>query len=1438
VAPYATILALSVRAGAALQNLKELTNLGLLGRYGFYEAADFTPERVRAGERFSVVRSYMAHHHGMSLAALGNALCADMLVEWFHADPHIRAIDLLLNERVPWELPPELTRDEAFEARTPREEAAPGLHPWNPHLFGGHSQLHALSNGRLTSVIATAGGGSLYWQQQVLARSTGGDSRYTNHSWLDVQDRDDNHLWSIGHEPRSIDENTRVVFHQHQVEFHRRHHGIAVSVAVGIPPSDDLEFRRITIDNETDRTRRLALTSYSEVVLERPRDHDRHPAFSKLFVGSEYLPEMKGLLFVRRPRHRDERAPVMLHRVLADDPGLVLAGFETDRRAFLGRYGLAGRPADLLKNGLSGGIGWTLDPVMALQAGLDLEPYGRREFAFVTIAAGSRESALEIAERYATLSSLDWASDHAKAEVAREVHGLGLGPGRLSEVQVLLSTLLRPQTALRIAPAMIAANRLGQPDLWGLGISGDHPILVLRIGEGQKTELLRILVAAHQLWRRHGTTVDLVVLHTGVSGYVEPVRGRLIEVLRDAGSQDYLGRSGGIHLVLADHAGAARASLVEAAAHVVLDEMAGSLRQQLMQLNVLPIEGPRFEPTRFFDRLEDAVPQPLRSDDLVFDNGFGGFRPEGTEYVVRVMPDDPPPAPWSNVLANEAFGTIVTEAGLGWTWAVNSGENRLTPWSNDPVVDPQAEALYLRDEESAQVWSPTPQPAGHGAACRVRHGAGYTIWERSSEGLEQELLTFVSGDDPVKIVRLRVRNLLARPRRITATYYAEWLLGTVAGQLNPLLVAEYDAGSHALLAGNRWNAEFGDRVAFLTSSLPPHSLTTSRSDFLGRYGDARKPEALLRWDLGGRLESATDCCAAFQVHLDIGAGQVGEVAFALGQGDNRAHACDLAKRWQSLEQVDRALTAQRQSWNARLGAVQVKTPDAAFDIMVNRWLLYQTMSSRVFARAGFYQAGGAFGFRDQLQDVLALLHADPDQARRHILTAAARQFEEGDVLHWWHLPLDRGVRTRCSDDFLWLPYVASAYVDATGDDTILSETAPFLHAAPLAADEKDRYARFDTTSSRQSVFEHCARALERGFNLGAHGLPLIGSGDWNDGMDRVGEHGRGESIWLAWFMIATIQGFISLCERQGRRDLVERWTARASDLQRAVETSGWDGEWYQRALDDDGRPWGSASNDECRIDSIAQSWAVLSGAGDPARVRRAMVSAAHHLIRDDDRLVRLLWPAFDKTPRDPGYIKAYPPGIRENGGQYSHAAAWLGIAFAKLGDGDRAKEVFDRINPVTHARNRDDAERYLKEPYVLAADIAGTAPHVGRGGWSWYTGAAAWTWRLAVEHILGLRLMEGELLISPCLPKAWKSFEARLTRQSGSLIIRVEDPDGLGSGNLTITVDGEHRVGGRVAFPTDGTTHQVHARLRSTQGLVPEDSKGASMEASTANWHR
>ncbi|AFL54802.1 cyclic beta-1,2-glucan synthetase [Sinorhizobium fredii] len=1413
VAPYATALALPIAAKAAVRNLRALARLGLAGSYGLFEAADFTPERVARGVCLSPVRAYMAHHQGMTLAALDNALCDEALIRRFHADPRVRAVELLVHERVPWETPPSVRTLEKRRVSPKRRTSIPAPQPWKPRSAEAFPQMHALGNGRLASWITEAGGGRLSWHDHALTRWLPDATRDNHGLWMYVRDEEDGSVWSVGRQPTGVaPDDARVMFHPHMAEFHRHDHGVGISMEVGVVPGDDLEIRRMRVVNEGERPRRLRFTSYGEVVLAPPLEDERHPCFSKLFVGSEHLPALNGLLFSRRRRHPQENPPVLLHWVVLDEAGVEIAGFETDRRHFLGRQGDARRPY-AVKVGLSRTAGWTLDPVMALQVQVALEPHERRQFAFLTMADGSRETLLTTAQRYATLASVDWALNDAAAEAAREAQQLGLDGAWLPDLQVLASLLVYRHHALRAAPEVLATNKLGQPRLWALGISGDHPVLLVHAGDPKEMDLLHTLVAGHQLWRRRGIHVDLVVLRGGATGYLEPFRERLTTLLQDMSALELLGRNGGIHLILADEVNDEERRLVEASAQAILDASKGPLARQIASATESRPRPPRLEPTGRREPVETAAILPHPAD-LVFDNGLGGITGDGREYVIHLQPGEKTPAPWCNVLANERFGTIVSETGLGFTWAINSGENRLTPWTNDPVADPPSEALYLRDEETAEIWTPTPSPAGEGAACEIRHGAGYTVWRRVDCGVEQELLVFVPPDDPAKIVRLKLRNPGIRTRRITATYYAEWLLGSLSGKARSFVVCEYNPACHALLARNPWNPDFCERVAFLTSTRPPHSLTTDRRDFLGREGNLRAPTGLKRWDLGGRVEAGADPCAAFQVHLDIGAGDGTEVVFVLGQGDDQAHAVELARRWQEPGRADHAFEELAQHWDRRLSAVQVKTPDPAFDLMVNRWLLYQTLASRILARAGFYQAGGGIGFRDQLQDVLALFHAEPERVRAHILTAAARQFEEGDVLHWWHPPNGRGVRTRCSDDLLWLPYVAGCYVEATGDASILHEKVPFLRAVPLTPEEEDRYARFDMVSEPRSLFEHCERALARGVTQGAHGLPLIGTGDWNDGMNRVGRKGRGESVWLAWFAVATIKRFVALSLRMGRDDLAGLWRDRVGQLEQAIEAIAWDGKWYVRAFDDDGLPIGSARAKECRIDSIAQSWAVLASDGISERGKTAVENAVRELIREDQRLIRLLWPPFDATPQDLGYIKAYPPGVRENGGQYTHAAAWLGHAFARLGDGDQAAHIFDLLNPIRNASTRTDMEHYRVEPYVVAADIASVAPHTGCGGWTWYTGSAAWILRLGVEAILGLRLHEGNLLIDPCLPKHWGSFEAEIKGPKGSLAIRVEDPERIGKGQIEVEVDGIRHMDIIVALPTDGSTHRVRVRLR------------------------
>lgn len=1407
VAPYASALALAVAPGRAAANLMELARLGAHGRYGLFEALDFTSDRAPEG-KFTPVRAYMAHHQGMILCAIGNALQDDILIHRFVQDPRARLVSLLLSERIPREVPSEIEpleeRDRPLMAGTPLRIPD----PWEPPLAAPFPQVHLLGNGRLSSWMSEAGGGGLRWHHNALTRFVPDVTRDADGVWIYVADEDSGALWSATRQPTGVQpDEYQVTCHSHLAEYHRRDHGIALRLEVGVAAGDDIEVRRVALVNETGRRRSLRLTSYGEVVLAPPLEDERHPAFSKLFVGSEHIPRLGGLLFNRRRRGPQEAPPVLLHFVVDEQGPVQRLRFETDRRTFLGRNGRLSAPPGARAD-LSNTAGSTLDPIMALQLLVELQPYESRELCFVTVAAATREAAIDVAERHSTLASIEWTLSDAATESARAVERAHVQSEHLPLLQTLASLLVYPHNPLRSAGTATSANHLGQSQLWGMALSGDLPIILLRT-DGPNGSLLPLLVGAHQLWRRHGLEVDLVVLQTGGSAYVEPLRDDVVALLRETGATEMLGRNGGIHLVFADQIGSDLVRLLEAVARAVLDEARGSLSDQLSNALVTPSQLPQISPS--LPPHYEAGDELKRPSDLRFDNGIGGFTPDGREYVIHLEAGETTPAPWVNVLANEAFGCLVSEAGGGFSWAINSGENRLTPWTNDPVADRAVEALYLRDEETASVWTVTPAPAGN-SACQIRHGAGYTAWSQSSHGLEQEMLVFVPTDAPVKIVRLRLRNLQDRHRRLTSTYYAEWLLGALPSVAKQHVVCDYDPASHVLFAKNCWNADFAERAAFLTSSRSPHGLTTDRQEFLGREGKLSEPAALGRWGLSGKLASGAESCAAYQVHLELGPGGSDELIFVLGQGDDETVAKELARHWREPQAAEEGLRALERHWDGVLGAVEVSTPDPAFDVMVNRWLIYQSLSSRVLARTGFYQSSGAIGFRDQLQDVLALLHADPRRTRAHILECARHQFAEGDVLHWWHPPSDRGVRTRCSDDLIWLPYAMATYVEATGDLSILDEEIPFLKAPPLKPEEEDRYARYEHAGASRTLADHCERALEHALTAGAHGLPLIGGGDWNDGMNRVGRQGRGESVWLAWFLSVTADLFADVSRRAGRETSAALWTERARDLRQRAEEAGWDGAWYRRAYDDEGRPLGSAMNDECRIDSISQSWACFAGA-EPERVRQALDSAWRELVSAENGVARLLWPPFDQTPHDPGYIKGYPPGVRENGGQYSHAAAWLGMAFARQGQSERAFDIFNMLNPIPRTDERAGAEHYRVEPFVVAADIAGSEPHLGRGGWTWYTGSAAWAWRLGVEDILGLRLVEGHLTIAPCIPSSWGGYRAIVHGSTGTVSVEVDDPDRLGSGAVELSIDGIAQTTGQIPFPTGGAEIKVMARL-------------------------
>jgi cellobiose phosphorylase len=1457
IAPYASVLALMVAPEAACSNLQRIAAAGYLGKFGLFEAIDYTPARQRRGQPCVVVRSFMAHHQGMSLLALAYLILERPMQKRFESDRHFQAIMLLLQERIP-----KAMSLFSHTAEVSTGHSSPAASETPIRVFSSPDtpipEVQLLSNGRYHVMVTNAGGGYSRWEDLAVTRWHEDPTCDNWGTFCYIRDVASGTFWSNAHQPTLRQAKSyEALFSEGRAEFHRRDEfdtglgsGIGGSLIgslgsnaiefetrtdIVVSPEDDIELRRVRITNRSRQRRSIDVTSYAEVVIAPSAADALHPAFSNLFVQTEIMPDRRAILCTRRPRSIGDQAPWMFHLMAVHGAVVGEVSYETDRARFIGRTRTTAAPQAMLSAAaLTGTDGSVLDPIVAIRYSLTLEAEQTATIDMVTGVGESRDMAVDLINKYQDRHLADRVFELTWTHSQVVLWQLNASEAESELYARLASSVIHANSSLRADAAVLIQNRRAQSGLWSYAISGDLPIVLLQISDAANIGLVHQLVQAHAYWRLKGLAVDLVIWNEDHAGYRQRLQDQIMGLISSGIEASVIDRPGGIFVRLAEQMSPEDRILLQSVARAVITDNRGTLAEQFDQVRgpeprVAPLTTSRRQRHEIASGIATAVVTgtPAHSD-LILHNGLGGFTADGREYLIALAAEQTTPAPWVNVLANPDFGTVISESGGAYTWSENAHEFRLTPWHNDPVSDGSGEALYLRDEETGRVWSPTALPMRVDNPCIIRHGFGYSVFETRAEGIRSELWVYVATDAAVKFSVLKLHNESGRLRKLSVTGYVEWVLGDLRAKSAMHVTTEIDSQCDALFARNPFNAEFAERVAYFDVDVPTRNLSGDRGEFIGRNGSLRNPAAMRRAHLSGRVGAGLDPCAAIQVNFDLSAGAEREIGFRLGVGANVDDARQLVKRFRGPLAARQALEAVWRQWNRCLGTVQVDTPDPAVNVLANGWLLYQTLACRLWARSGYYQSGGAFGFRDQLQDTMALIHAEPALVRAHLLLCASRQFVEGDVQHWWHPPSGRGVRTHCSDDYLWLPLAVCRYVTSTADTGLLEESVHFLEGRPVNPEDDSYYDLPGRSADAGSIYEHCVRAIRHGLRFGEHGLPLIGSGDWNDGMNLVGFRGKGESIWLGFFLCEVLNQFATVAALHGDPSFAEFCLVERGRLRDNIDQHGWDGAWYRRAYFDDGTALGSAENSECQIDSISQSWSVLSAVGDVtkngenefagnrARSRLAMHAVDQRLVRRNDALIQLLDPPFNTSAMDPGYIRGYVPGVRENGGQYTHGAIWAAMAFAALGERERAWELLTMINPVNHTLSAEAIATYKVEPYVVSADVYAAAPHIGRGGWSWYTGSAGWMYRLIVESLLGLQLDGAQLHIAPCLPADWETFKLRYRyRETNYQIVVLQLPPGEGdkADESSVSVDGIALHGKAIPLIDDRLEHLVEVRV-------------------------
>jgi cyclic beta-1,2-glucan synthetase len=1405
VAPYASVLALMVASEKSCQNLQQLADAGFEGKYGFYESIDYTASRLQRGQSYATIQSFMSHHQGMSLLSYTYLLLGQPMQRRFEADPTFNATLLLLEERIPKTTSFYVhTTDVADMHGIPSESEIRIIR--TPHTPVPEVQL--LSNGNYHVMVTNAGGGYSQWKGNAITRWREDATRDNWGIFCYIRDLGTGNYWSTAHQP-TLQKGAKyeVAFSQGRADFKDQQNGIEMHTELVVSPEDDIEMRRVHITNRSGRKKTIDVTSYAEVVIAPMSDDLSHTSFSNLFVETELVQGQHAIICRRRQRSPEEKFPVMFHLMKIHGKKEEEVSYETDRLKFIGRTNTPMNPQAMTTSGkLANSEGTVLDPIVSIRYKITLEADESVILDLLVGAADTREICQGLIDKYQDKHHKDRVFELAWTHSQVVLHQINASEAEAQLYNRIAGSVLYINPALRADASVLVKNHRGQGGLWPFSISGDLPIVFISVEDQSNIEIVRQLIQAHSYWRLKGLAVDLVIWNESHGGYRQNLQNQILGLTGGVTDE----KPGGVFIRSADQISNEDRILLQTVARISITGHQGNLQDYINGKTTPRFNIPYLVPSQSPLPLAQAIIAPAKKE-LRFDNKIGGFNQSGDEYIITVDDKNVTPSPWVNVLTNPNFGTLISESGQAYTWSENAHEFRLTPWNNDPVSDTGGEVFYIRDEETGHFWSVTPLPLTSHQPYTIRHGFGYSVFEHTEDGIQSELTVYVDAEATIKFSAIKLKNISGRQRKMTVTGYTEWVLGDLKQKSSMYVTTEPDAETGTLFTKNTYSTEFSEVVAFFDTDDINKTFTGSRTEFIGRNRSLQNPEALSRLRLSGKKGIGVDPCAALQVNIELTVGQQRDVVFKLGTGKNFNEAKNLVKRFRGRDKSIEALDKVKAFWKKILSTIQVQTPDKSVDLMANGWLLYQTLACRMWGRTGFYQSSGAFGFRDQLQDSMAVIQALPDVTRRQIILFASKQFKEGDVMHWWHPPVGRGVRTHCSDDFLWLPYVVHCYVRSTGDRGILQEQIPFLEGRFLTLEEESHYDLPAVSHESGTIYEHCVRAIRNGMKYGAHGLPLMGRGDWNDGMDRVGILGKGESVWLGFFLLGILKDFGSIAGEQNDKTFAKVCEDEAARLQENIESHGWDGDWYLRAFFDDGSPLGAARNEECKIDSIAQSWAVISGSSNGDRSRIAMDSAYKYLVTEEGN-IRLLYPPFDKSSPDPGYIKGYVPGVRENGGQYTHAAAWFIIAFAKLGQTDRAWELFSRINPINHALDYEAAQLYKGEPYVMAGDVY-TQTHAGQAGWTWYTGSAGWMYGLLVEELIGIKLVNGKLHLDPRVPDTWETFSVNYSFGNTQYKITYSR-DKETHQNIHI-LDGQTQPGQDIYLADDGADHIIEVRISS-----------------------